>query len=166
MSEVTDAAITFEAVKTSLSQTKDGMILRLAIHPNDMPRQIMTDWVGSRYQVVMVKLGDDDQPEMDDETIRANRAVQSAGMLCRNEAFHKFLIDMGYGGPDEVEREPERWAARAMRELLGITTRKELRTDPEALERFDALVHEFTDWRKRNPHDAKTERRSHDQTSS
>ena len=160
--EVRQHAIAFEAVKTSLNQTKDGIVLRLAIHPNDVPRQLMTDWVGSRYQVAMVKLGDDDQPEVSPDALRAERAVQSAGMLCRNEAFQKFIEDIGYGGPTEDVREPERWAAAAIREFTGVTSRAEFKDSPEAIKRFYELTNEFEAWRNQNPHDAKTERRGHD----
>ena len=37
MAEVKDAAVHFEAVKTSMSQSKQGTILRLALHPNEVP---------------------------------------------------------------------------------------------------------------------------------
>lgn len=159
MSEIREVAISFEAVKTSLNQTKDGMILRLAIHPNDMPRQLLTDWVGSRYTVAMVKLGDDDQPEINPEKLKADRAVQSAGMLCRNEAFRAFLVDDGHVRPQETSLEPEKWAAAALRGLLGIQSRADFHDRPEALQAFYDLVTKFEAWRKRNPHQAKTERR-------
>ena len=44
MSEVKQNAINFEAVKIGLSQTdKSGVILRLSIHPHDVPTEIRTD---------------------------------------------------------------------------------------------------------------------------
>ena len=45
MDDVRDAAVHFEAVKTSMSQSKQGTILRLARHPNEVPRSLHTDWV-------------------------------------------------------------------------------------------------------------------------
>jgi len=149
-----DAAIAFEAVKTSLTQTKDGMVLRLAIHPEDMPRQLMTDWVGSRYQIAMVKLDDNDEPELNPETERAKRAVQSAGMLCRNEAFQKFMVDSGY-----AERADEQSAADGIRSIIGIKSRKDFMVMPDAVKAFDEMKAEFEAWRRKNPHDSKTERR-------
>ena len=37
MSEVRKNAMNFEAVKASMSQNKEGVILRLSVHPNDCP---------------------------------------------------------------------------------------------------------------------------------
>ena len=45
--------IQFEAIKTSLKQSKDGYILTLAVHPDDLPDDLMRDFIGSRYVVVM-----------------------------------------------------------------------------------------------------------------
>ena len=55
--------VSFEAVKTSMMQDKNGTNIRLTIHPNDVPAELHKDWVGSRYMVVMVKLNDDDTPD-------------------------------------------------------------------------------------------------------
>ena len=55
--------VSFEAVKTSMMQDKNGTNIRLTIHPNDVPPQLHKDWVGSRYMVVMVKLNEDGTPD-------------------------------------------------------------------------------------------------------
>ena len=147
MSELKDASIAFEAVKTSLTQTKTGIILRLAIHPNDVPTALIQDWVGTRYMVAMARLGDDDSPEASDYTERARRAVQSAGMLCRNESFHRYLIRQGEA--DEVA-DMETEAIRSLRWMLGVKSRAELTTNKQALEDFEQLRSDFEEWRTRN----------------
>ena len=93
MVDVRDAAVNFEAVKTSMSQSKQGTILRLALHPNEVPPSLHTDWVGSRYMVAMVKLGDDDQPEISTEQRDTGRLISSAGMLCRNVDFAHYIFE-------------------------------------------------------------------------
>tara|TARA_R110000796_G_scaffold26400_3_gene73490 strand:- start:927 stop:1169 length:243 start_codon:yes stop_codon:yes gene_type:complete len=55
--------ISFEAVKTSMMQDKNGTNIKLTIHPNDVPQKLHKDWVGSRYMVVMVKINDDGTPD-------------------------------------------------------------------------------------------------------
>ena len=55
--------VSFEAVKTSMMQDKNGTNIRLTIHPNDVPQDLHKDWVGSRYMVVMVKLNEDGTPD-------------------------------------------------------------------------------------------------------
>ena len=54
--------IQFEAIKTALKQTKDGYSLSLAVHPDELPDNLMRDFVGSRYMVVMVRINDNEQP--------------------------------------------------------------------------------------------------------
>lgn len=56
-------SVSFEAVKTSMMQDKNGTNIRLTIHPNDVPQDIHKDWIGSRYMVVMVKLNEDGTPD-------------------------------------------------------------------------------------------------------
>lgn len=149
-------AIWFEGVKVSMNQTKDGFMLRVSIHPNDVPTALVQDWVGTRYMVAMSRIGDDDQPEASDYTIRCNRAIQSAGMLCRNEAFHTFLVESGYA-PEEVgDIPPETVCADALRALLGVKSRSDMRTNKEALEAFETLRDDFAAWRQYNTH--RTER--------
>ena len=55
--------VSFEAVKTSMMQDKNGTNIRLTIHPNDVPPELHKDWVGSRYMVIMVKVNEDGTPD-------------------------------------------------------------------------------------------------------
>ena len=161
MTEVSEAAIHFEAVKTSMSQSKAGTILRIAIHPNDVPPSLHTDWVGSRYMVAMVKLDDEDQPEISDDQRQTKALVASAGMLCRNEDFRKFMDsqDLLSFSPDHwnVDGDGDKYSdlealtARCLRSYLHIESRSELATNSEARERFKKLQEDFTLWKKNRP---------------
>ena len=149
MTEVREAAVHFEAVKTSMSQSKQGTILRLALHPNEVPPSLHTDWVGSRYMVAMVKLDDEDKPQMSDQQRETERLIASAGMLCRNLDFAKFLFDIDslLGVPND-ESEREKRVADALRDILGVESRSEMRTNSVARERFKNMVEEFTRWKQ------------------
>lgn len=137
MSKIADLAIAFEARKVSVNQNKDGIILRLSIHPDECPPEIWKDWVGTRYQCALVKIGDDEQPTAHDDTIKVNKAIASAGMLCREPTFHSWMAEQGIGGDVEVDVDnPEAWAVAALRGYLGITSRSEMKTNKEALEKF------------------------------
>ena len=155
MTEVSEAAIHFEAVKTSMSQSKAGTILRIAIHPNDVPPSLHTDWVGSRYMVAMVKLDDEDQPEISDDQRQAKALVASAGMLCRNEDFRKYLDSQDLlsfaASPDHWETDEEEITAICLRGYLQIESRSELATNSEAWEKFKKLQEDFTLWKKNRP---------------
>ena len=151
MSEIADAAINFEAVKTSMSQSKAGTILRIAIHPNDVPPSLHTDWVGSRYMVAMVKLDDEDKPEISDEQRERSNLVASAAMLCRNYEFAQFMYDREILGipPSDDEDTREDQATRALRFFLNVSSRSELKTDDIAANKFKMLQEEFLSWKKK-----------------
>lgn len=134
--EVRENAMHFEAVKVSMSQNKDGVILRLAVHPNDCPADLHTDWVGSRYVVAMVRLNDQDEPEERQEQKAIERLISSCGLLCRNEEFWSYLM---------VEDEDE--AVNAIRTRCGISSRTEFRTNVEARNKFEEIREEFVKWK-------------------
>ena len=150
--DVREAAVHFEAIKTSMSQSKQGTILRLALHPNEVPPSLHTDWVGSRYMVAMVRIGDDDQPVISDEQRETDRLIASAGMLCRNDDFAEFLHERGYMDDtayiESSFGEREQVAVDTLRNTLGITSRSELKTNSLAREKFKSLSEEFTRWKQ------------------
>jgi hypothetical protein len=152
MSDVREAAVHFEAVKTSMSQSKQGTILRLALHPNEVPPSLHTDWVGARYMVAMVRIGDDDQPVVSDEQREIERLIASAGMLCRNDEFAEFLHERGYMGDtayiESSFGEREGITVETLRDTLGITSRSELKTNSQAREKFKSLSEEFIRWKQ------------------
>ena len=43
----------FEALKVALKQDKTGYVLTLCMHPDDIPTDLLRDFVGARYQVVI-----------------------------------------------------------------------------------------------------------------
>ena len=151
-SDVSKVAVNFEAVKTSMSQSKQGTILRLALHPNEVPPSLHTDWVGSRYMVAMVKLGDDEQPVMSDQQREVDKMVASAGMLCRNDEFAEFLHQRGYMADndyiDSSFGEREQVVTKTLRSTLGVSSRSELKNNSEAREIFKGLTEEFTRWKR------------------
>jgi len=55
-------AVNFEARKIAYRQSKEGMVLSLVIHPNEMPDAVATAGLGQRYVVALVALSDDDTP--------------------------------------------------------------------------------------------------------
>ena len=61
--------VSFEAVKTSMMQDKNGTNIKLTIHRNDVPQDLHKDWVGSRYMVVMVKVNEDGTPDNREENV-------------------------------------------------------------------------------------------------
>ena len=141
MENVREAALTFEAIKIAMSQSKDGHILKLAIHPQDMPEDVFRQPVGTRYQVALVELSDENAPVIPKTVDEGNRAVKLAAMLCKDENFQNWIMNQ-----DEIRyptESTEDMAARWLREQLDITSRAELKTNAEARKAFEEIVDTF-----------------------
>ena len=134
--------LSFEGIKLGLKQSKDGFVLTLAVHPDDIPDALMRDFVGSRYQVVMVRLGDDDQPLSREGEFPGDHAVKMAGMLCREKEFWKWLNER-----ELLMEMNEKACTEWLTSFLGVESRKELKTDVEARNLFNQLKRSFDAWR-------------------
>lgn len=134
-------ALNFEAVKVSMRHTKDGLVLGFAVHPNDLPTPVVQAFLGTRYMVALVEIGDDDQPKhatgVDPKTT-GERAVASAGMLCREEKFQEWMHREGYAL--EIS---EQAAIDGLYVVLGISSRSQLETNDRAREAFWRLTDDF-----------------------
>ena len=53
-------AMQFECRKVALKQDRSGFVLTLSIHPDEIPEELLRDFVGSRYGVAMVRIQDDE----------------------------------------------------------------------------------------------------------
>jgi len=135
--------IQFEAIKTALKQSKDGYVLTLAVHPDDIPDDLMRDFVGSRYVVVMVRLGDDEMPMVREDEFPGETAVKIAGMICRDKQFWDYLHQKQW-----LEDKNEFACTEWLCEYLDIKSRKELKTNVDARNLFNRLRSSFEHWRK------------------
>jgi hypothetical protein len=134
--------IQFESVKAGLRQSKEGYMLTLSVHPDDLPDDLMRDFVGSRYMVVMVRVGDDEMPMNRTEKFPGDTAVKMSGMLCRDPEFWDWLHENEWL-KDKTESACVEWLIY----FLGVESRKELKTDSEARLLFNNLKDKFESWR-------------------
>ena len=134
----------FEGVKVALKQDKTGYVLTLSMHPDDIPEELLRDFVGARYQVVMVRVGTDESPLNREEFI-GDKTVRIAGLLCRDPKFWKYLCDDG-----QIFEEEEEMATEWLRHCLNIQSRSELKTNEMARISFNRILKEFNEWRKKN----------------
>ena len=135
-------SIHFEGIKVGLKQSKDGYVLTMAIHPDEIPDDLVRDFVGSRYMVVMVRLGDDEKPMERNKTTNSP-AVSMAGMLCRSPKFWEFVH---HHTQDTVatERECAEW----LKCYFEIDSRADLKTNEKARDRFLKMKERFDQWNK------------------
>ena len=129
--------IQFEGVKTGLRQSKDGYLLSLAVHPDDLPDDLMRDFVGSRYMVVMVRLDNEEKPM----TRTHHPAVSSAGMLCRDPDFWEY-VTIACEEIVQSEAECVEW----FKFHFNIGSRAELKTNKQACEAFIKFKEGFDEW--------------------
>lgn len=136
-------SIQFEGIKTAFRQSKEGYNLTLAIHPDDVPAELMKDFVGSRYMVVMVRLDEQDQPMNRDAEFPGDAAVKTAGIVCRDPEFWDWLFQK-----QMIFEKNEKACTEFLYGYLGIESRKELKTDSSARDLFVQLKRTFDSWRK------------------
>lgn len=165
-----EAALSVEAKKHALRQQQDGCwIMTLRVHQNDMPEAVMKAAMGTRYQVAMVEIGDDEQPVSRRQSpaeekpgpatssptvpavpVRAEKekrsfdtlpCAQQAGILCGEQAFKVFLFENFNIIWDRVGHDP----AAAVREICEVNTRADLKPD-NAL--WSALVLSYRLWQR------------------
>jgi hypothetical protein len=131
----------FEGKKVALKQTKDGHVLTLSIHPDEIPEEILRDFVGARYMVVMVRLADTEVP-FNREEFTGAKLVKAAGMICRDQTFWDFLSEQGY-----IFAKNEMEATEWLYDYLNVPSRAELKTNREAQALFEKLKEEFNQWK-------------------
>ena len=134
----------FEAVKVALKQDKTGYMLTLNVHPDEIPDQLMRDFVGARYQVVMVRLDANEKP-MNREQEYSPDLVRSSAILCRDPGFWKFLVDT-----NQVFDASEETATAWLKQELNIESRTELKTNKEAISQYKFIFKEFQEWKQVN----------------
>lgn len=131
----------FEAVKVALKQDRTGYVLTMSIHPDEVPDEILRDFVGSRYQVVMVRLTEEERP-MNREQELSKDMVRVAGILCRDEKFWQFLFEAGEI-IDKSEEETITW----LKNYLGVRSRSEIAVNAKATEKMMGIKQEFQTWK-------------------
>lgn len=137
-SEIAKLSSRFEAVKIAMTQDKNGHILKLAIHPNDTPEDIMRDLVGTRYMIVAVRMNDEGQPVQSESTRVGEHAVKLAATLCGDQRFQTWLaVNQLTDGASESA------AVDFMRAHLGVKSRAELKTNSTARDKLMQIRDEF-----------------------
>jgi len=130
----------FEAVKVAMKQDRSGIILTLNIHPDELPVDLMRDFVGARYQVVMVRLNDADKP-MSRDAEYSRDPVRTAGILCRDKQFAQYLFEK-----EEIFEKKEADVIEWLKGELDIESRTELKEDQQKAKKFWAIYEEYQRW--------------------
>ena len=139
MSSIREKADSFEAVKIAWSQDRKGYILKLSLHPNEaIGTHVSQDPLGQRYQVALVRIDDDGQAIASPQKQEANHALRLWMALTRNRNFQLWLVDRGLADVPSFES-----ADAALKEMCGISSKKELATNHQARQEVLGIRNEF-----------------------
>ena|SRR3990167_2880641 len=128
----------FEAVRVSFKQDRDGYIVVLRIHPNDVDGQTMMDPLGQRYYATLNRVDENEKPVHHKEKTAGDLMVQQSGILCKDGEFRAWMKRRGYAFDDTEEG-----ATKGLRDMLGVQSRAELATNEEAQVVFRNLLKEY-----------------------
>ena len=138
MATAKEAAISFEAVKVSMRQDGKGSYITLSIHPSEVPLDLLAARVGSRFGCALVHIDENEEPVKGRDAEEGDKAMASAGMLCRNLRFQQWIHREGLALDISEDS-----AIAALRGHCGITSRTELKTNREARKIFLDLAQQF-----------------------
>lgn len=127
-----------EVKKHGLTQLQNGeWKLTLSIHPDDMTPDILTDPMGSRYGMALVKMEEveEDKPKL----------TQRAVMMCTDSLFIQFAFEnKAYS---YINEDDEQACARFIRDYCDIKSRSELNANKDAGNKFLSLCNRFDQWK-------------------
>jgi hypothetical protein len=88
----------------------------------------------------MVRMGDNEEIIEPESVREGKRMVTSAGALCRDSDFQKWLVDNGF-----TDDQTETAAAVTVKRLLKVESRAELKDNVEAQRRWVIIRQHFID---------------------
>ena len=162
MSEVKDAAQSFEGSLMILRKDKNGWVFGFSVHPSEAPTALLDAPLGTRFQCVLFQIGDNEEFVPTPEVIEGKHATAKAGELCRNQLFRRFLASRAqnypasiydvFGDAEAIGSDPtilsEETAVRVLKYIVGIDSRADLKEDKEARLEFNRIVSEYMDWKE------------------
>ena len=140
-------AISLELKKDGLSQRQSGdWVLRFVVQAADMDQRLTSAAMGTRFQVALVEIGDDELPKQKGKLDwRELQPAAQAGIRANDPVFYSFLnetdriLNKKITGADE--------AAEIIRNICGVKSRSELGTNHKARILWHQLDEHFQAWK-------------------
>ncbi len=138
-------AIPIEVKKDGLQQRQNGdWVLRLTVQAADMDQRVTSAPMGTRYQAVLVEIGDNEQPVEQPKGELDWREVQpaaQAGIRCAEPRFRDYLA-VEHGIATKTAQE----AAEAVRTLCGVNSRAQLGVNHRARALWHQIDASYRQW--------------------
>ena len=160
-----DAALSCEAKKHAYRQTQDGVVISFVLHPQEVPDGLALAPLGTRFSLVVVEIGDDEQPVKNvaaNGSQAATREVvagdtapsparrpftslplpQQAALLCQDKVFWSFIRE-------EWDREclSELEATDLLYERYQIESRRDIKAGTRPASEFVNDREQFLAWK-------------------
>jgi hypothetical protein len=146
-----------EALKISLKQEADGIIVAFRIHPDDLPTDLLRARINSRFALAFQQISDDEKPmpsaehpimKAVEKKRKQNANVMRAGMACAEPKFQHFLKQAYPNEWKQCVGPANAKASSVLRLVTDIESRRDLATDQEGLRKFDALMGRYEMWKR------------------
>jgi len=138
MTKPSDLSFAFEGVLIAATKDRHGYVVKIVIHPNDVPSAFVHDPVGSRYQFGAVLVNDTGEATRSGGEKKTHvEVVQRAAMLCRNPDFQHYM-SINYRTPYT-----EAGAREAILKACDISSRAELSSRESARKLFENIVSSY-----------------------
>lgn len=168
------AALHCEAKKHAYRQTQDGVVISFVLHPQEVPDGLATAPLGTRYQLVVVEIGDDEKPVA--KEVMPNTEPQSGihktapaagppkpraqlarrwdemalaaqcGTLCGDQSFIAFLKETYPNFSCGWIGDAKELVPELVRGLCGVTSRKDINPGTNAADIWRDLVSRYRAW--------------------
>jgi hypothetical protein len=137
-------AIPLEVKKDGLQQRQNGdWVLRFVVQAADMDQRLTSAAMGTRFQVALVEIGDDELPKQKGKLDwRELQPAAQAGIRCTDPVFWKFLEEKHCRTIDN-----EDVAAAYVRGDCFIKSRSELGTNHKARVLWHQMDEHFQAWK-------------------
>jgi len=138
-------AIPLEVKKDGLQQRQNGdWVLRFVVQAADMDQRLTSAAMGTRFQVALVEIGDDELPKSKGKLDwRELQPAAQAGIRCNDPVFRAFLLDI-----HEWESANAEEAADWIRSFCNVKSRSELGSNHKARVLWKQLDDQFQAWQR------------------
>ena len=138
--EFVEATFTFEAQLHSVvnnMKAQTGVIIKLLIHPNDVPVGLLSHTTATRFGVAMVELNDHEEPVPPKE----GNLVANASILCKDPAFQFYMHAWAEANeaPLTLTEDEEQVTRERVRFAIGVGSLSELNENKTAQRKFREL---------------------------
>jgi hypothetical protein len=141
-----EKAIPLEVKKDAMRQTQSGdWKITFTVQAADMDQRLTSAAMGTRFQVALVEIGDDELPKQKGKMDwRELQPAAQAGIRCADPVFWAFLREKNA----DADPTSSDGAAYWVRELCGVKSRSELGTNHKARILWHQLDEHFQAWQK------------------